>query len=66
MELLELIDAGGDTVVALERFGGRAKRSGVDTDQVIGDVFTIRDGKIVRVREYPSLEAALEAAGLRE
>ena len=53
-------------MVALERFGGRAKRSGVHTDQVLGDVFTVRDGKIVRVREYPSLEAALDAAGLRE
>ena len=66
MELLDLIDAGEDTVVALERFGGRAKRSGVETDQTLGDVFTIRDGKIVRVREYPSLEVALEAVGLRE
>ena len=45
MELVELIDAGEDTVVALERFGGRARLSGVETDQTIGDVFTIRDGK---------------------
>jgi ketosteroid isomerase-like protein len=66
MELVELIDAGEDTVVALERFGGRAKLSGVETDQLVGDVFTIRDGKIASGREYATLEQALEAAGLRE
>jgi ketosteroid isomerase-like protein len=64
MELLELIDAGADRVVALERFGGRAKRSGVETDQTIGDLFTIRSGKIARCREYATLEQAREAAGL--
>jgi ketosteroid isomerase-like protein len=61
MELLQLIDAGGDTVVAEERFGGRAKRSGVATTQVIGDVFTVRGGKIATGREYPNLEQALKA-----
>jgi ketosteroid isomerase-like protein len=63
---VELIDAGGDTVVAVERFGGRAKLSGVETDQIIGDVITIRNGKIARGHEYPTREQALEAAGLRE
>jgi ketosteroid isomerase-like protein len=66
MELLKLVDAGGNTVVALERFGGRAKRSGVETDQVIGDVFTIRGGRIATGREYATLEQALNVAGLRE
>jgi ketosteroid isomerase-like protein len=66
MELLELIDAGDDTVVAIERFGGRAKRSGVETHQTIGDVFTIRDGRISCGREYATVEQALEAAGVRE
>jgi ketosteroid isomerase-like protein len=64
MELVELIDAGEDTVVALERFGGRGKRSGVETNQIIGDVFTIREGRIARGREYATREQALEAAGL--
>ena len=42
---VELIDAGGDAVVAVERFGGRAKLSGVKTDQTCGVVFTIREEK---------------------
>jgi ketosteroid isomerase-like protein len=62
MELLEVIDTGPDTVVWVERFGGRARRSGVQTDQTIGGVFTIRDGKIASGREYPTREHALEAA----
>jgi ketosteroid isomerase-like protein len=66
IEPVELIDAGEDTVVAIERFGGRAKRSGVETDQISGVVFTIRDGKIARCREYATRAEALEAAGLRQ
>jgi ketosteroid isomerase-like protein len=63
-EPVKLIDAGEDTVVAVERYGGRAKLSGVATDQTGAVVFTVRDGRIVRGREYPRLERALEAAGL--
>jgi len=66
MELVELIDTGEHTVVALERFGGRAKLSGVETHQIIGDLFTIRDGKIACGREYATREQALEAVGLSE
>jgi ketosteroid isomerase-like protein len=64
MELVELIDAGGVTVFTAERFGGRARVSGVETDQANWTVFTIRDGKIARGHEYPTREQALEAAGL--
>ena len=31
-QLVELIDAGGDTVFTAERFGGRARLSGVEAD----------------------------------
>jgi ketosteroid isomerase-like protein len=65
-EAAELIDAGEETVVAVERFGGRAKLSGVETDQTSGVVLTIRGGKIARCREYATRAEALEAAGLRE
>ena len=65
-EPIELIDAGKDTVVVVERYGGRAKLSGVETDQTVGVVLTIRDGKIARGREYPGRQQALEAAGLAE
>ena len=52
--------------VAVLRFGERAKLSGVETDQTMGTVFMIRDGKIARGREYATRGQALEAAGLSE
>ncbi len=66
MELVELIDAGGVTVFTAERYGGRARLSGVETDSANWTVFTIRDGKIACGREYETREQALEAAGLSE
>jgi ketosteroid isomerase-like protein len=66
VEPLELIDAGGDEVVAVLKFGGRAKLSGVETDLTYAALYTIRDGKIARGREYWTRDQALEAAGLRE
>jgi ketosteroid isomerase-like protein len=66
IEPVELIEAGEDTVVAVERYGGCAKLSRVETEQTQAVVLTLRDGKIVRGREYPNREEALEAAGLRE
>jgi ketosteroid isomerase-like protein len=53
-------------VVAVLRYGGRAKLSGIETDETFGVVFTIRDGKIARGREYATRDQALEAAGLSE
>lgn len=59
---LELIDAGED-VVAVLRFGGRAKLSGVETDVTFAVVYTLRDGKVARGREYWTRDEALEAVG---
>jgi ketosteroid isomerase-like protein len=64
-EVIELIDAGDDVIVVM-RIGGRAKLSGVETDLAFAAIYTIRDGKIARGREYWTREQALEAAGLRE
>src|SRR5262245_7106147 len=48
MELLELRDIGGCTVVAVERYGGRARLSGVEADSIVWAVLTVRDGKIAQ------------------
>ena len=65
-EPIELIDAGEDRVIAVTRISGRAKLSGVETDLTDAALYTIRDGKIARGREYWTKEQALEAAGLSE
>ena len=60
----ELIDA-GEQVVAVQRISARAKASGIETELRYAVVYTVRDGKIVRGREYWERAQALEAAGLR-
>jgi ketosteroid isomerase-like protein len=65
VEAEELIDA-GEQVVAVQRISGRAKASGIETDLRYAVVYTIRNGKIVRGREYWERAQALEAVGLRE
>ena len=63
---VELIDAGDEQVVAVLRFGGRGKQSGVETNLTFATLYTLRDGKIARGREYRTRDEALEATGLSE
>src|SRR5215207_5890139 len=61
----ELRDAGDGRVVATQHVTGRAKASGVETELRYAVVYTVREGQIVRGREYIDLVTALEAVGLR-
>jgi ketosteroid isomerase-like protein len=65
-EPVEITDAGDDKVIAVIRISGRAKMSGVETDLTFAILYTIRDGKMARGREYWTRDEALEAAGLSE
>jgi ketosteroid isomerase-like protein len=60
-----VIDA-GEYVVSVVTRRGRGRASGAETTARRGGVWTIREGKVVRVVWFPSPEEALEAAGLRE
>jgi ketosteroid isomerase-like protein len=62
----ELIDAGDDRVVAVLYVTGRARLSGIATELRYAVVYTLRDGNIVRGREYANRDEALEAVGLAE
>jgi ketosteroid isomerase-like protein len=65
-EPLDFIDAKDQIIVPL-RWGGRGRASGIEiTESEEAWVFTLRDRKIVHVREYADQAAALEAAGLRD
>src|SRR6266576_4847400 len=48
----ELRSVGDDRVLAIQRLKGRAKLSGIETDLHDALVSTVRDGKVVRGREY--------------
>jgi ketosteroid isomerase-like protein len=61
----ELFDA-GDKVFAWIRFSGKGVTSGAPVEMEQAQVWTFRDGKVVRVEEYFDRAEALEAAGLRE
>ena len=63
---MEELHEAGDQVVAILRQRGRAKSTGLPVDMHFGQVWTIRDGKQLRMQMYASPEEALEAAGLRE
>jgi ketosteroid isomerase-like protein len=57
----ELIDIGDNRVLAVQRAAGRAKLSGAETEIRFAVVYTVRDGKIVRGREYLDRGEALKA-----
>jgi ketosteroid isomerase-like protein len=65
IEPVELIDA-GEQVISSVRISGRGKTSGAPVELTLISVDSLRDGLIYRVRNYPDMAAALEAAGLRE
>jgi len=66
VRLDRLIEAPGDRVVALMHQSGTGKGSGVPVDLHHGAVFKLREGRVVRINLYLTLEQALEAAGLSE
>ena len=66
IEAERIIDLGQDRVLVLSRHTARGKQSGVPIEHELGDLFTLRDGKIVRYCSYWNRAVALEAAGLSE
>jgi ketosteroid isomerase-like protein len=61
-----LTDLGSGAVLALVTEEGRGKSSGVPVRQSFAVLYTVIDGKIVRVTFFASEEQALEAAGVSE
>ena len=66
LEATEIIDAGNDRVVVLQREHGRGKGSGAQLERRWAVVYTIRMGKVARFQPFKTREEALEAVGLRE
>jgi len=58
----EFVDM-GDHVVVTVRLGGRGRGSGVEIDARFYDLYTLRDGKIVRMDQFSERSEALEAVG---
>ena len=60
----EVIEVDVDRVLVCQTLGGRAKQSGIETQLSFAVVYTIRDGRLVTVREYATKGEAVEALGL--
>jgi ketosteroid isomerase-like protein len=59
----EWID-GGDDIVAVMRMRARGRKSGVPVESHEAHVWTVRNGKLWRLRIYPTRDEALGALGL--
>jgi ketosteroid isomerase-like protein len=57
-EVDEILEA-GETVVAAVRVHGRSRVSGMEISQRLFDVFELRDGRVLREREYLDRDQAL-------
>jgi ketosteroid isomerase-like protein len=66
VELIELIDAGGERVVAVIQERGKLKDSETWVEHPRGVVYTVRDQRVLRYEEHVDRAQALKAAGLRE
>jgi ketosteroid isomerase-like protein len=61
----EYIDAGDQVLVPIH-WSGRGRGSGVQVDIRTYNVYTLRDGKVIRMDEFTERSKALKAAGLSE
>jgi ketosteroid isomerase-like protein len=59
----EFLDA-GDKVVVPFRLAARGRETGIEVEQPAFQVWTLREGKALRLEVFGSREKALEAAGL--
>ena len=64
-EIEEELTAGDHVFITAHHYA-RGRRSGVDVDMTNWQVFTVREGRVVRYGIYNARQQALEAAGLSE
>jgi ketosteroid isomerase-like protein len=62
----ERVIESGDDVVALGMLHGHVRSAGMEIDSPHAQVWTFRDGRVVRMRWFNTHREALEAAGVRE
>jgi ketosteroid isomerase-like protein len=66
LKVKELIDLGGDRVIAVVDGAIKGKGSGVEVSANLCTLLTLRDGLILRAHDYLDLQDALEAVGLSD
>jgi ketosteroid isomerase-like protein len=56
----------GESVLTLGHMDLTARATGIEFSQELGEVFDLRAGRIVRIRDFLTHAEAIQAAGLRE
>jgi ketosteroid isomerase-like protein len=64
LEVVDVIEGSDDQVVVVINQRGRGRDSGAEVEWLNAYVSRIRDGKIVRITPYPTVQAATAAAGV--
>jgi len=62
---IEFVDL-GDRLVVVVSIAGRGRAGGVPVETTVAQLWSLRDGKAVSLRDYATKSEALEAAGLSE
>jgi ketosteroid isomerase-like protein len=61
VEIEEVRELPHDKVFVVTRDTGRGKGSGVEVEMQVFQIWTLSEGKVVRLQSFPSREEALEA-----
>jgi ketosteroid isomerase-like protein len=62
----EVIAPAADTVVLVGRVREQGRASGVEVEARGASIWTLREGKVIRVKLYQSSDEAFRAAGMRD
>jgi hypothetical protein len=64
MDPLDVFDLGSGQFVVDIRLWGKGRRSGIEIDQRSAFLYKLReaDGKVIRSRLFPTVEAAMDSA----
>ena len=65
-DIERMTDLGGGTIVVVVTERGRGKGSGIAVERSAAGLYSVLDGRIVRITWFPTEREALEAVGLRE
>jgi ketosteroid isomerase-like protein len=66
IELEQLVDAGGEQVVAIARQDATGKESGAPVQLKFGVLYELEAGRVIRMRNFLDPAQALRVAGLSE
>jgi ketosteroid isomerase-like protein len=64
LDVVDVVEGTGDKVVVVIEQRGRGKATGAEVEWLNAYVAEVREQRIVRITPYPTVNAALEAAGL--